>query len=869
RTAEHVVDLARADTEVAAAVAAETGLREQLAPDPACLVAAARRRGAPLWERPATDPGLLVVRVGTGPGSTGVSRRHGEGAPAPVRAARLPVLLDLREGGLEVRGPRPAVLGALRQLVCQVAVLHPPDAVSLTLLTGHAEAADWIWARWLPHLEPTPGPDGVRLVVVDGQLGDEDAERLRQARQDGAVVVGRVPGGATALLEVAGETGARARLRRAGRPDADLVLDQLAAGLAEQVAADLAPLTVPAGPGGLPDAVRWRDLVGPVPTPWSRSRTTLSAVLGTAAAGTVTLDLCALGPHALVAGTTGAGKSELLRTLVLGLATAHPPDLCSFLLVDYKGGAAFGEAADLPHTVGVLTDLDGASTARALRSLTAELTRRERVLAECGARDLAELPPDVLLPRLVIVVDEFATLGEELPGFVPGLVAIAQRGRSLGVHLVLATQRPSGSVSPEIRANCTVRLCLRTTDETGSRDVLGMPDAARLPVDRPGRALLRVGSEPPVLLQVARVGVPADAGDGVQVRRWPPRPATGEPSPPPGGTDLAGQVHALRARAEGLPPPPRPWLPALPDHVGPQDRAPGTAGRLRWGLVDRPDLQRRDDLLVDLDTGGGWLVVGGPRSGRTTALRTLLGEAVAGLGPGELHVHAVDSAGGELARAASGLPHTGTVVARGAGHRLERLVARLQEEVDRRRTTPGRHPRLLLLVDGVDPVTSELEELTPGSGGAALLRLVREGAAAGLTAVLTADRVLPGSRLAGAVGHRLLLPLADRADYAVAGVPAAKVPGHRPPGRALLDDDATEVQLALPRPLPDPRTDPGPAPVAGRVEVVELPADPAAPHVPGLRPGVALLGPGGDGGAPVTVDLLRTGGLLVAGPPGC
>ncbi len=882
RTAEHAADLARAEAEVVAAVAAEAGLREQLAPDPAGLVSAARRRSTPLWERPGTDPDLLVVRLGTGPGPTAVSRGRADGPPSPVTADRLPVRCDLREGGLEVHGPRPARLGALRALVCQVAVLHPPDAVALTVLTGPDQAPDWRWARWLPHLRTSDdgaGPVAAHLVVVDGPLDDVATDQLRRAQRAGAVVVGQVPGGgAAALLEVVGETGDRARLRRSGHPDRPLVLDRLAPELAEQVAADLAPLTVPRGPGGLPDEVRWRDVPGASPAVWSRSRSRLAAVLGAGAAGPVALDLCAVGPHALVAGTTGAGKSELLRTLVLGLAAAHPPDRCSFLLVDYKGGAAFGEAAQLPHTVGLLTDLDGASTARALRSLAAELTRRERVLAGCGARDVAELPvspagqDEVLLPRLVIVVDEFATLGEELPGFVPGLVSIAQRGRSLGVHLVLATQRPSGSVSPEIRANCTVRLCLRTTDETGSRDVLGVPDAARLPVDRPGRALLRVGSEPPVALQVARVGVPAGRDDGVVVRRWPPPPGrpggrpAGRPAPT-GGTDLAEEVRALGARAAGLPRPPRPWLPPLPDRVDPLDGpAPGgSAGRVRWGLVDRPDEQRQEPLLVDLDDGGAWLLVGGPRSGRTTALRSLLAEAVAALAPPDLHVHAVDHAGGELAREVAVLPHAGTVVERGAAHRLQRLVARLQEEVDRRRAVPGPHPRLLLLVDGADPVGAELEELAPGTGGAALLRLVREGAAVGLTAVLTADRALPGSRLAGAVGHRLVLPLADRADYAVAGVPAARVPAHRPPGRALLDDDATEVQLALPRPLRPDRTR---AEVPGRVEVVELAADPAAPTVPGAAPGVVVLGPGGDAGDPVLVDLHRTGGLLVTGPPG-
>jgi S-DNA-T family DNA segregation ATPase FtsK/SpoIIIE len=320
-----------------------------------------------------------------------------------------------------------------------------------------------------------------------------------------------------------------------------------------------------------------------------------------------------------------------------------------------------------------------------------------------------------------------------------------------------------------------------------------------------------------------------------------------------------------------LPAPPRPWLPPLPDHLAPHRPVDGTPPTvLTWGLVDRPAAQRQEPLVLDLAAGGGWLVLGGPGSGRTTALRTLLAAAVGQLTPHQVHVHVVDHAGGALGRCAELLPHTGTVVARGDGHRLHRLLVRLQEEVDRRRREPGPHPPLLLLVDGLDAVVEAVEELLPGTGTGALLRVLREGAAVGLTAVLTADRVLPGSRLAGAAGHRVVLPLADRADYPLAGVPVALVPGHRPPGRGLLGPDAVEVQLALPVDLVTAPAGPGAPVVPGRVEVVELPPDPPPPApAAGAAAGVdVVLGPGGDDGAPVSVDLVRCGGLLVAGPPG-
>ncbi|HZB19002.1 MAG TPA: FtsK/SpoIIIE domain-containing protein, partial [Blastococcus sp.] len=586
-TTAHALEVRTAERRLADAVRADVRNAETAYPDLATLARAARRRTSLLWSRTGSADDALAVRLGSGPGPTRVSRIDGEGARVPETAPHVPVVVDLRStGGLAVTGPRERTLGSLRAVLAQLCSLHAPGEVDLLLLTTPDRLGDWAWTRWLPHLapgsvhvvsagaddqpdpsddlrarlavvtaqrratvggSPAAGPHNWLVVVVDGRVDPRTSAALRGARGVGVLTItpadspDDVAVDVDAVLRLSGETGDSGVLSRQGLPDRDAVtVDRLPTSVAARLARDLAGLEPVTTRSSLPREVRLLDLAGPAlegngddagTGAWTRDRHRLLAALGRTAHGPLVVDLCRQGPHALIAGTTGSGKSELLQTLIAALASNHPPDRCSFLLVDYKGGAAFAEAAALPHTVGLVTDLDGQTTARALRSLAAELTRREEILAAHGVADIGSLPAPVDLARLVIVVDEFAGLSEELPEFVPGLVAIAQRGRSLGVHLVLATQRPSGVVSPEIRANCSLRICLRTTDEAESRDVLGTAHAAHLPVDVPGRAWLRSGSGAPTVLQVARVSGVAPLGTATRptVRPWT-WPATALPA---------------------------------------------------------------------------------------------------------------------------------------------------------------------------------------------------------------------------------------------------------------------------------------------------------------------------------------------------
>lgn len=289
-----------------------------------------------------------------------------------------------------------------------------------------------------------------------------------------------------------------------------------------------------------------------------------------------------------MAGTTGAGKSELLQTLIASLALGNPPDVLSFVLIDYKGGAAFQDCARLPHTLGLVTDLDAHLTSRALRSLEAEVHRRERLLATVGASDISEFEracPSATLGRLCIVIDEFRVLSEELPDFIDGLVRIAAVGRSLGIHLILATQRPAGVVSADMRANINLRIALRVRDASDSHDVIETDAAAAIPASAPGRAIVRTGGQKPSVFQTAWTGGPLrTSSPTLQIARVDPETDVPcwdhDPEQSTGATGLRTLTDAVLAAAVALGSrrPPSPWLPPLATIL---NRADLCAGPLR------------------------------------------------------------------------------------------------------------------------------------------------------------------------------------------------------------------------------------------------------------------------------------------------
>jgi S-DNA-T family DNA segregation ATPase FtsK/SpoIIIE len=958
RLAEHARSHGAATDRVEAACAAERRTRRHAQPDPAGVLTIATGPTARLWERRRDDDDALVVSVGTctAPATVRVIRPRGDQGSEHPLLPEVPCTVALADVGvLGVGGRADDARAAARNLVGQLAVLHSPlDLEIVAVVATRDGASDWEWLGRLPHARrpdgsPRPGaaavdgldPHAVRDAVarLEALVSERAAGRSPAASWtgrrtllllDGAAALRGVPGLAEVLARgpdvgvccIAVDTAvsqlpAEARaLLNLGRPDhpiltgaglgavAGLVVDRVGPWWAERLSRALAPLrdaTPATGPSELPSRVSLGEVSGfdvtdpaAIAATWEASAWATSVPVGAGRDGTYLVDLASEGPHVLVGGTTGSGKSELLRTLVVSLAAHNRPEQLSLVLVDYKGGAAFRECAALPHTAGVVTDLDDRLADRALRSLRAELRRREQVLARAGASDHAGYLRSPAarsnpLPRLVVVIDEFRALAEDLPAFVEGMVRLAALGRSLGVHLVMATQRPAGVVTADIKANLNLRIALRVRDRADSEDVIDSPDAAELDPRTPGRALARSGDGRLVAFQAVHLSGPWRQPDPSVLRvrdvQWGTveGPWPGPVAPGAAATELGRVVDAITeaARTTGARSAPAAWLPALPSRLESPPPSPQAPVHRAWvGLVDRPDRQAQEPLLFDLHEPGVWGFAGTSGSGRSTALLTVARNLTAQLAPSDLHVYAV-SAGG-LAPL-TGLPHCGAHVAHDDLGRLERLLARLGQEAairrkalaasgcdtfaQWRRATRSAPPYALLLVDDWDLLSQLADGVEHAGLTDRLLAVVREGEGAGLRSVVAGDRALLVGRVGSALHHRVVLRLADRADGALAGLAPSSLPADPPPGRGVLADGA-EVQLALPTPHP-PRQqeDDGPRPL--RVEA--LPTQVLAEQVRSrtLHRDAVAFGLGGDELAVQALTPGRDGRRwLVAGPAG-
>jgi S-DNA-T family DNA segregation ATPase FtsK/SpoIIIE len=715
------------------------------------------------------------------------------------------------------------------------------------------------------------GVDGVTLIDVTGsQSGPADAATLRLQVMGGRLdMITRDRAGADIVARI-------------GAPDT------LSLAEAEALARELAPLRPARGGAPGEDALAVNTtlttLLGiteasalDLPGLWrSRpARSRLRVPIGLDASGQpVELDIKesaqgGMGPHGLVIGATGSGKSELLRTLVLGLALSHPPEVLNFVLVDFKGGATFLGLEDLSHVSAVITNLEQELPLvdRMRDALHGELVRRQELLRSAGnyasVRDYerdrergTDLAP---LPTLFVVVDEFSELLAAKPEFVDLFVMIGRLGRSLGVHLLLASQRLEEGRLRGLDTQLSYRIGLRTFSAAESRIVLGVPDAYELP-SAPGSGYLKIDVAGMTRFKAAYVSGPAEAEplprssprryqamvvpygpEYISPREIPVADAApGEANPAEAGPasaagpaapqeslldrvvrQLAGQGEAARRiwlAPLGLPPALNVLLPPLfitPRGCTTDDER--WRGRLQAvaGIVDRPFEQRRDPLWADLSGAAGHVgVAGGPQSGKSTMLRTLICSLALLHTPDEVQFYCLDFGGGTVG-AVAGLPHVGGVATRQQADRVRRTVAELQALLDRREhefasrgiesiaayrsmrasgeITGDGFGDVFLVVDGWLTIRQEYEQLET-----AITALAARGLGYGIHVIAATNKwseFRPGIR--DLLGTKFELRLGDPYESEMGRALAMNVP-ERSPGRGLTRD-GLHFLTALPR----------------------------------------------------------------------
>ncbi|TCP53594.1 S-DNA-T family DNA segregation ATPase FtsK/SpoIIIE [Tamaricihabitans halophyticus] len=825
----------------------------------------------------------------------------------------LPVAVALRGfARIYVTGDTEGKRAFARAMVAQLAVFHAPGDVLTAYCVHPEDRSHWEWAKWIPHaLHPTkhdavgqlrmvapsvsaleamlediianrprfdphsaPVEGAAHLVVfLDGGKTDSSEHLNVEGGLEGVTVLNlvdqppRLLDPTTLVLNIAEDGALSSRTMdgesSVGRADSLDVTDLLG------IARGLGPLRLSAlsvSDQPLSGTLELADLLGlgdpyefSLSTTWSTrsNRDRLRVPIGIHSDGRpMEIDLKesaqdGMGPHGLLVGATGSGKSELLRTLVLSLAVTHDPEILNFVLTDFKGGATFTKLDQLPHTSAVITNLADELhlVDRMLDAIQGELQRRQELLRKAGnyasQRDYekartAGAPLDPL-PALLVIVDEFSELLTARPDFIDMFVQIGRVGRSLGVHLLLASQRLDEGKLRGLESHLSYRIALRTFSAMESRTVLGSPDAHQLPRS-PGNGFLKTGTEELTRFKSAYVsgvhhrgvttqtdseGRQIDPVQDYSTKYLAPKLAEDLPEKPAatGDTDELGEtlldVMVGRMIGQGRPAH-QVWLPPLAEPptldqlldplVSTPDRGlttnqEGVAGTLRAvaGIIDKPYDQLREPHWLDLSgAGGNVIVIGGPQSGKSTILRSIVASLALLHTPQEAQFFCLDFGGGGLT-AMRDLAHVGGTATRRETDRVRRSIAEAasllaereerfsQHGIDsmytyRRMLREGKFPEdrfgdLFLVVDGWMTLRTEFEDLEP-----VVTSIVNRGLGFGIHVVAASNRWMDlKMNMRDIFGTRVELRLGDPTDSMFGRRQAMTVP-EQTPGRGLTPD---------------------------------------------------------------------------------
>lgn len=767
-------------------------------------------------------PSAGWLRLGTRPVTANIRLEPSDPEFRAPQLGRMPLCLDPSVGTVQLAGPSARVDGLMRFLLMQLAA-YPSNTATSVIVYGPASALP-LSARFLNGVELSCSAIAVRaslaagsrtsgvLILLGCGIGEDapseegKAERESlgcEARRRGWRIIscGEAADEAGAIVDLTQEQAAL----RVGSEATTFVPDLVPHNVFDRFCRE-SPQAKVTDTDGIPDscalgqildcdptaiAVRWATLTGP-----------LSAPIGRASSGVLILDLNSDGPHVLVAGTTGSGKSELLRSLVASLSACHSPERINFVFIDFKGGSGLSPLAGIPHCVSMLTNLGRDGLDRSLQSLRAEVHLRERLFADASVPDLEayrrQLRPrgasNPCLPHLVIIVDEFRMLVDEAPSALAELMRIAAIGRSLGIHLVMATQRPQGALTADIRANVTSSIALRVQSDMESLDIINSKVAAAISVATPGRAFLSRGSGGPEEFQAAALaGNPAGRHRTVAVRSAVSvmgRQAEGSaPEAPPRATPeeaasalvdtmlkLWAKDGCVEPRRPIAPPLPRelrcdevrcgegrcPWRPARADVAQPPSTPAGSLPSesaqeisVCLGIADQPEEQRLSCLQWTPSHDSHLALIGPPAE---TSKICMSVTAALIRHDSESHFYVLDGVGSFTG--AESLSRVGAVAAPHDLRRGARILQRLAAEMAARLGSPSpqTHVPLVLVIAGWGTWQSSFRSSPLAWAEELVHDMVRDGPVAGITVVITGDRELVTGRFFAGIPTRAFFP---------------------------------------------------------------------------------------------------------------
>ena len=823
----------------------------------------------------------------------------------------LPIVASLNRGPVGYVGPRPIVLEQLQLLVAQLAVFHSYHDLTIIPIIPEEEKESWDWMRWLPHATLQDmnvrsfvynqrtrdqvlnslnqilklrkaqkeeekandtkifHPHYVVLITDETLILDhvimeffrEDPTELGCSIIYVADVLSSLSENIQTVISIKDRNQGQLLLQEGVLRELDFQLDHFPEGYdKEAISRGLAPLKhIQQLKSSIPDSVTFLEMYQAetfsdlkVLSRWESHAPYQSLAVPIGLRGKddlvyLNLHEKAHGPHGLIAGTTGSGKSETIQSYILSLAVNFHPHDVAFLLIDYKGGGMANLFKDLPHLLGTITNLDGVQSMRALASINAEIHRRERLFGQYGVNHINQYQKKFKLgeateplPHLFLISDEFAELKVNQPDFIKELVSIARVGRSLGVHLILATQKPSGVVDDQIWSNSRFKLALKVADRGDSMEMLRTADAAQ--ITQTGRAYLQVGNnEVYELFQTAWSGAdyqPEKDQLGIEDHTIYLINELGQYevlNQDLSGLDMAEEIKEVPTeldvivqeinhlhQQEGIAAVAQPWLPPLKERITLDELdkvvpikawQKRTAPSVLIGVADIPQAQKQEAVAIDLSKDGNILLYGSPGTGKTTFLQTVAMDLARKQSPENLTMYLLDFGTNGLAPL-SQLPHVADSLLLDQTEKIQKFIRIINRELDRRKKLLSEHgvgtialyrevtgkqePTMVILMDSYESMKDEPYETDLFK---LFMRISREGLSIGVHLIITASRQNNlRAQLYSNFKHQLTLPQNDISEVrGIVGATPLAATMEDIKGRALMKRDEVDVvQFALP-----------------------------------------------------------------------